>query len=242
MLNLNTANHYANALQQDQQGSREALLKRVLSPSPVFTLHGNDCDERGKVEQFISEKFRTSYSAEIHEFMPQILSMRCLNSFSGAIGMRKAASSSLFLEHYLDSSIENSISTACGEPVARNEIVEIGNLVAGRKGPSQFVFLIATTVLKLAGYKWITFTATQELANNLNKLGFPMVKLADARLNCLSQEESQEWGSYYDTCPQVFVGSLDAAAAIARKRPMFRQALALYRKEIKRLVLELRGN
>ena len=241
MYQTNTVNEYQQGQAQDHSVSREALLRRVLSPSPVFTLHDRDCDERGKVEQFISDKFRATYNAGIHEFMPQILSMRCLNAFSGAIGMRKAAGSALFLEQYLDSSIEASISRASGVQIARKDIVEIGNLVAGRRGPSQFVFLIASSVLKLAGYKWITFTATQLLANNLKKLGFPMVKLADANVDCLSEEESKEWGSYYDTRPQVFAGSLGAAAAIARKRPLYRQALALYRREIKCLAQELRG-
>ncbi len=221
---------------------REALLSRVLTPAPVFTLHGRHCEERQDIEDFIAGKFHSSYGAQIHEFMPILLSMRCLNKFSGAIGMRRAGSSSLFLEQYLDSPIEDCLSNAVEEKVARKDIMEIGNLVAGRKGPSQFVFLIATSLLHLAGYKWITFTATQALANNLNKLGFPLVKLADATSDRLPGNEASEWGAYYDTKPQVFAGSLDAAAALARKRPLFRKALVLYRRKIRRLAKELAGN
>ena len=94
----------------------------------------------------------------------------------------------------------------------------------------------------LSGYKWITFTATQALANNLKKLGFPLVKLADATSDRLLGNEANEWGAYYDTKPQVFAGSLDAAAALARKRPLFRKALVLYRRKIRRLAKELAGN
>jgi hypothetical protein len=238
MVYLDTAKEF----QSHHTAPREALLSRVLSPTPVFTLHGRGCEERQDIEQFIADKFQADYNADIHEFMPMLLSMRCLNSFSGAIGMRRAASSPLFLEQYLNNSIEESIANASDEKVGRRDIIEIGNLVAGRKGPSQFVFLIATSLLHLAGYKWITFTATQALANNLNKLGFPMVKLADADVDCLTKEEAKEWGSYYDTRPQVFAGSLDAAVAIVRKRPLFRKVFALYRREIKRLAQELSGN
>lgn len=221
--------------------SREALLSRVLSPSPVFTLHGRDCAEREAVEHFVAERFRSCYQAEIHEYLPLLLSMRCLNNFSGVIGMRDARTAPLFLEQYLDAPVEQALGDVLGETMARGDIVEIGNLVAGRKGPSQFVFLIATSILHEAGYKWITFTATRTLANNLNKLGFPMVKLADANPARLPEHAIADWGQYYSTQPQVMAGSLDAAMAIARKRPLFRQAMALYRREIRRLARDIRG-
>lgn len=64
---------------------REALLSRVLTPASVYTLHGRHCEERQDIEDFIAGKFRSSYGAQIHEFMPILLSMRCLNNFSGAI-------------------------------------------------------------------------------------------------------------------------------------------------------------
>jgi len=222
-----------------QSQARDALLRRVLTPAPVFTLHDRQCEERLKVEKFVAEKFHSCYGASIDKFMPELLSMRCLNNFSGVIGMRKAANASLYLEKYLDSTIEESLSLTFDLPVNREEIVELGNLVAGRKGPSQFVFLIATSVLHEAGYKWITFTATQSLANNLNKLGFPTARLAEASVECLPDSEASEWGSYYETKPQVYAGNLDTALAVARKRPLFRKAMALYRRQIKQLAREL---
>ena len=223
------------------QNGREALLARILSPSPVFTLHGRHDDERQQVEDFVANRFRKDYCAEIHEFMPDLLSMRCLNTFSGVIGMRRAAGSALFLEQYLDGDIESVLSAASGHDIARRDIVEIGNLVAGRKGPSQFVFLVATSLLFDAGVRWITFTATQTLANNLEKLGFPMIKLADASSEYLPESEAGEWGSYYQTRPCVFAGSLEGAMEIARRRPLFRKALAMYRKQIMELAREFEG-
>jgi len=218
---------------------RETLLDRILSPAPVFTLHDRADLERESVEHFVAERFQKDYGAQIHEFLPLLLSMRCMNGFSGVIGMRRAASVPLFLEQYLNKPVETAIKESTGEEISRQDIVEIGNLVASRKGPSQFVFLIFTSVLYQAGYKWISFTATQTLANNLNKLGFPMVKLADASSDSLSSDEADEWGSYYDTSPQVFAGNLEGAMAIARKRPLFRKALVLYRREIGQLAREL---
>lgn len=221
---------------------REALLDRVLAPSPVFTLHDAGHDERADVEAFVARKFHESYGAQIHEFMPLLLSMRCLNRYSGVIGMRRAAAHPLFLEKYLDDDIEQVLAATAGEPVARDGIVEIGNLVAGRKGPSQFVFLVAMTALHEAGFSWITFTATRSLANNLDRLGYPMIKLADASQERLSAAEARDWGSYYHTRPQVFAGSLEAATAIVRKRPLFRKVMALYRREIRRLAGQISGH
>lgn len=229
------------AINEDVTRTHDALLSRVLSPSPVFTLHDRSEEDRPAVEQFVAERFFKDYGAQIHEFLPLLLSMRCLNQFSGVVGMRRATNVPLFLERYLDKSIEQAISEEAGEEVERRSIVEIGNLVAGRKGPSQFVFLIFTSVLHQAGYQWITFTATQALANNLNKLGFSMEKLADANIDRLSPDEAEEWGSYYQTRPQVFAGNLDSAMAIARKRPLFRKALLLFRREIRDLADQIRG-
>jgi hypothetical protein len=238
---MHTLNSSIQVQDHSQDNAREALLSRVLSPSPVFTLHGRDDPERDSVEKFVAMRFFKDYGADIHEFMPDLLSMRCLNCFSGVIGMRRAATSKLFLEQYLDNAIEEVLSGTTGADVGRREIIEIGNLVAGRKGPSQFVFLIATSMLHEAGYKWITFTATRTLANNLNKLGFHMVKLADASLDRLPQGAAGEWGSYYRTQPCVYAGSLDGAMAIARRRPLFRKAMAMYRRCIRKLAKEFNG-
>lgn len=218
--------------------ARDALLDRVLSPAPVFTLHGRGGAGREDVERFIASRFHRDYGADIHEFMPDLLSMRCLNTISGVIGMRRAAASPLFLEYYLDAGIEEVLVAATDGNIARHDIIEIGNLVAGRKGPSQFVFLIATALLYEAGYKWITFTATQSLANNLHKLGFPMVRLADAGSERLPGGTAEGWGSYYQTRPGVYAGSLDAAMTIARRRPLFRKAMAMYRRRIRQLAAE----
>lgn len=220
---------------------REALLGRVLAPAPVFTLHHHDDAERAQVEGFVAERFQRDYGADIHEFMPDLLSMRCLNSYSGVIGMRRAAGATLFLEQYLDCPVETLLSEVSGQAIARRDIVEIGNLVAGRKGPSQFVFLIMATLLHEAGIRWITFTATRALANNLAKLGFPMLKLAEASSDCLPETEAQEWGSYYHTQPCVYAGSLEGAMAIVRRRPLFRKAMAMYRRQIRQLAQEFRG-
>jgi len=220
---------------------REALLDKVLAPAPVFTIHRQSDADRAEVEAFVADKFYEAFGAQIHEYMPALLSMRCMNGFSGVIGMRKAATSPLFLERYLDADIETVMAQRLGQDIERREIIEIGNLVAGRKGPSQFVFLVAMTALYDAGYRWITFTATRSLANNLDKLGFPMTVLADASVECLDQIEAQEWGTYYASKPQVYAGSLEDAMAIARKRPLFRRAMAMYRRRIRDISRQISG-
>ncbi len=70
----------------------------------------------------------------------------------------------LFLEQYLAEPVENLLGSVLGEPVARRELVEVGNL---------------------------------------DKLGFPMHKLADASPQHLDAATRAEWGRYYDSKPQL---------------------------------------
>ncbi len=153
---------------------RKSLFSKLLSPAPEFSLSSEEDGSRGEAEAFIKQKFQQSYAADIHEFFPDLLCMRCLGMLSGTAGMRTAKNRELFLEQYLEKSVETELSQLLKVDINRNSIVEIGNLVSSQRGASHLLFLLFTTVLHRAGYNWIVFTATKALYNNLIKLGFEL--------------------------------------------------------------------
>ena len=217
-----------------------SLFDKLLSPAPEFDLSFTDDHNRDDIEDFIREKFREAYAARIDEFFPSILCMQCFGRLSATAGMRVARQAPLFLEQYLDHTIEHELSQRTGDTVPRSSIVEIGNLVASQRGASHILFLLFTSVLHHAGYQWITFTGTRALQNNLGKLGFELTYLCEADPSKLEGNAQETWGKYYDTRPQVLAGNLDNAMQIIQSRPLFRRVLRLYRSRISELVHEFK--
>jgi hypothetical protein len=225
----------------DTAVNRDTLLRRMLTPAPVFELAGPDDSQRPQVEAMVAEKFQSAWQARITHFLPWLMSMHCLGHCSAVAGLRPAARSGLFLEQYLDQPVEQLLGSVIGKHIPRSELVEIGNLAASQRGASHLLFLVMTAALHKAGYKWITFTATRALRNNLDKLGFPLHKLADASPQNLDEAALAEWGRYYNSAPQVMAGSLDVAMQLINERPLMRRVLRLYRYQINLLVDAMRS-
>jgi hypothetical protein len=227
-----------------KQAARVALLERILNPLPDFKLNASQSEPAQVVCDYVRERYLTSYDAEVKHFLPWLLSMECLGHQSGVAGLQPAQQSTqqspLFLEQYLALPVESLLAAKTGEPVQRRSIVEVGNLVAGRKGASHLLFLMFTATLQAAGYEWIVFTATRGLRNNLNKLGFPLVELQAVDVAGLAPDVREEWGSYYSTEPKVMAGRLQDAAALINSRALYRKIARVYRPTIQALAATLR--
>lgn len=219
---------------------RDSLLRRTLTPGPRFELLVAPDLLRREAEQYVAERYQAAYHAELHHFLPWLLTMRCLGSLSGVAGMGPASGQPLFLERYLSAPVEQVLAAHSGTGVARADVVEIGNLSADQRGASHLLFVVFSAVLHRAGYRWLTFTATRALRNNLQKLGFPLLTLGAATLQQIPADEHASWGSYYDTDPQVVAGSLDEAMRIIQERPLLRRVMRLYRYEITYLAESLK--
>ncbi|MBE0473622.1 MAG: thermostable hemolysin [Rhodoferax sp.] len=125
----------------------------------------------------------------------------------GAAGYRRADSGALFLERYLDVPIEQAILERSGVQVERHQIVEVGNLAASGLGTARTLIAKLTRQLALQGFRWVTFTGTQEVLNSFHRLGLApqLLALADpARMG----ESLADWGHYYDNQPQVVFGEI----------------------------------
>lgn len=162
---------------------------------------------RAEAERFIHEVFSRRYGAQVTAFAPNLLLLEQNKQVIAATGWRAANDTTLFLERYLDLPIERAMAELADQPVARDRIVEVGNLAADKNGSTIHVILKLAEFLNDLGYEWVVFTATRELIGIFSRLGLPLLALTPANPERLG-ETAAEWGSYYDMQPIVVAGKI----------------------------------
>lgn len=191
----------------------QAALKILNKPevAAVSTSHIDVTSlRRSEVEAFIRNVFARHYGAKVASFAPNLMLLEQQGQIVAATGWRSAKSNTLFLEHYLDTPIEDAMAQLANQCVKRERIVEVGNLAAEKAGGSLHVILSLASHLDRLGYEWVVFTATQELIGIFARLGLPLLALAKADPTRLG-DQAQEWGSYYDTEPIIVAGRIRLA-------------------------------
>ena len=172
-------------------------------------------------ETFIQQRFRKAHGADIRHFMPELFGMSDVyGTLSAVVGVRLASSGPLFLEGYLDESIEPLISAAAGQSVARTSVVEVGNLAASDTGSARLSIIVMTYLLAMGGLEWVAFTGSLGLVNSFHRLGLKPVTLCAADPARLG-EERHAWGSYYESKPWVHVGNIRAGFIHLRNIGLF---------------------
>lgn len=215
-------------------------LARLLSPVPAFLAHLPGDAGRGRVERYIAARFHEAHGANIHDFMPVLLTMGCHGQITAATGVRAAANQPLFLEQYLPGRLEHVLGVAAGEAIQRVNIAEIGNLVATQGGASYLLFLVLTALLQQAGFEWVAFTATPQVRKVLAHLGLHVHRLCRADPGRLTGSSAAQWGSYYASEPQVVAGKVADAMAVLNERKLYSGVLSLFRMQIADLAETLR--
>lgn len=183
----------------------------VLDTGPasmqVGLLDEHDAGRRA-VEEFIHRNYASAYGADVRHFLPRLLVLHDAAELRAALGFRRARGNRLFLEKYLDISVEAALSLRAGRYVPRHGLVEVGNLVTAHAGGARWLIAALTAYLKGAGYDWAVFTAVKALRNAFARLGVELVTLAPADPGRLTPEERAHWGSYYATEPMVVAASV----------------------------------
>jgi hypothetical protein len=130
------------------------------------------------------------------------------------VGYRRASTEPLFLERYLDAPVEQVLSAALHRPVARDAVVEIGNLAAD--DATALVELWARAANDLGTDCEIAVaTLTAPLRAMFARLGLQLVELAPARIERVADPKA--WGRYYASDPRVCAGSIaEGQQALAR--------------------------
>jgi hypothetical protein len=163
---------------------------------------------RGELEAFIADSFLDSYGAEVSHFCDVLLGCRDADGhWIAALGYTLAADGPTFLEQYLDAPLEAAIGARAGDPVARADIVEVGNLASIHPGAARALIVSTTRRLHGLGLRWVAFTATVSLLNSFTRLRLQPQVLAAADPARLA-DAGQRWGSYYDTQPKVMFGDI----------------------------------
>ena len=181
-----------------------AAAKRHRAENVTLTSSDIHAPDRQEIEQFVHDVFAKTYGADVHQFMPTLVSLRDEDGqLVAAFGMRKASEAPLFLERYLDSPVETVFSQRFNRNITRNQITEIGNLaVANPRNAGVLIAHVIQHSLDI-GMEWCVATAHHSLQNGLIKGGRDVFALQGADKNRLSPSELVTWGSYYDNAPQV---------------------------------------
>jgi hypothetical protein len=216
-VNQTTANTLqAISVAAPQRRRRPASFSQALAVG----LESTDSDDRQILEASIAQKFDQQYNAQIHHFLPHLLSLSESEELGAVVGVGLAGQSELFLERYLDTTVEQAVSQAVRAPIDRGQVVEIGNLAAAVPGTASLLFAVLATILHRAGIRWVVCTATPQVKTMLGNMRFPIRTICDADIAAMG-DQADEWGDYYASRPQVIVGDTrHAAEAVSSSRLM----------------------
>ena len=163
-------------------------------------------DDRDAVSDFIRAKFLRDHGAHLHHLMPHLFSLRRPgDEIVAAFGLREAAHERLFMECYLDEPVESRIARLSGREVARDRIIEVGNL-ATTLGGARAMIAALTKHLHETGTEWVTFTGVHALRHAFHRLGLRPLSIAAATPDRLSDSERLLWGRYFEGRPVVMAG------------------------------------
>lgn len=182
--------------------------RRVPGPALRLAEALAGAPERAELEAFVQGAFARKHDAAVTSFMPTLLSFRDGGgALRGVIGLRSAAPKPLYLEQYLEQSVESAIATATGRPVQRHQVVEVGNLAGANCRAAMRMVAMLPTYLLARNYRWIVFTATSAVRGILQGFDAPLVELARADGSRVSNG-ADRWGRYYANDPRVLAGYL----------------------------------
>lgn len=194
---------------------RESHRQHAVADSAHFRLRVLDASDpqRPGLQTFIAEHFLQHYGARVTHFGQHLMGCRnARGQWSAALGFSDASTRPLFLEQYLDTSIEHAIAQHTGQWVDRSRIVEVGNLSARHAGSARLLIAHATRHLYKLGYRWVCFTATTSLLNSFDRLNLHPTVIAQADPAKLP-DGGRNWGRYYETQPQVMIGHIASGHA-----------------------------
>ena len=220
--------------------TKMALSKNFYARQFEFDVVTASDADKGNVQAYIAEVFNSRYNAKISHFLPSFLKMSSAGSLIGAVGIQAAGSDKLFLEQYLPRRSEQIVSEFFAKPVDRHRIVEIGNLVATKRGSSYLLFIILAATLHTAGFRWMLFTATEQVKQIILKMKYSPITLCNADPSKLS-DASAKWGTYYQSNPHVMAGDLNMANEILNAHPLFVSLLEPYRHLVRSWANDLVG-
>lgn len=149
----------------------------------------------------IEAHFRKTHGASIT--MPAVrlaVAWSATGAILGAAGMRDAAHG-FFSQIYLDSPVDQVLTRLTGSPIAPEDVIEVVSMACPHPAATLPLIEAVTAEGRRTGKCWGLFTATGPLMRLLRRTGVPLLPLAPARPDRLT--DAAQWGRYYQTDPWV---------------------------------------
>lgn len=171
-----------------------------------------------KVNRFIRQQYFLAHGANLGHLMANLYALEEQDgTLLGAVGLDDFGGSPRLVECYLKQPAEVYLSQHLGMSVAREQIMEAGNLAAtnltGAVLLTAFLFDEAHRQQKI----WALFTATSAVRLALKRIGIPHESLLSATLDCVSGDYGS-WGTYYEQDPQVVLVNIREGLQAVRKK------------------------
>lgn len=179
----------------------------------------SDAKKREEISTFIRDGYQKSFDADISVTMPALLYIEDKN-LKAALGMR-GGKETFFVQQYLDKPIIECVKGYLPK-VAVEQLVEIGSLYSNSNRFTIPLFMVTAVTAYLLGKKALILCGTQHVLELLSKSGVEFYKLADAKESHL-QPSSDNWGTYYQTKPQVVAVSIDAVMALIEENKFYKK-------------------
>ncbi len=179
----------------------------------------SDAKKREEISTFIRDGYKKSFDADISVTMPALLYIEDKN-LKAALGMR-GGKETFFVQQYLDKPIIECVKDHLPEVVVE-ELVEIGSLYSNSNRFTIPLFMVTAVTAYLLGKKALILCGTEHVLDLLTKSGVEFYKLADAKEGYL-QENTDNWGLYYHTNPQVVAISIDAVMALIEENKFYKK-------------------
>ncbi|MCX2524727.1 thermostable hemolysin [Larsenimonas rhizosphaerae] len=159
----------------------------------------------------IKTRYQQVHDARLTYFHPHQFVLDQGGQWRGSAGFSSARTAPLYLEQYLDDPIEALVSDHLGRPVARDGIIEVGNLVAA-SGYSRPLIAVLTRFFSSVNADVVVFTGTPLLLAAFYRLRIALISLGAALPERLSDMTTQ-WGRYYAHRPVVVAAPVAASLA-----------------------------
>jgi len=215
---------------------------QLLLPHLTVDLVSEDSLERPLVERHIKNHFFKAYKADVTTFLPFILSARTKKQITSTLGFRVGKDEQrFFLEHYLSTDVESTLSGLLNKPIARNKIAEIGSLTSNFPSISHTLFVLVVSILYRAGFQWALFTATTQVVKMIADLELATITVCDAVADSLP-DSGQSWGGYYENKPKVIAGDLETAYRNLSQHPVSSFMINNYQQTIDEIVGKIKNH
>ncbi len=157
---------------------------------------------RDHAENFIRKIYAAEYGARLQALPSRIFAVLSDNNDIACAAGLRFHDDGFFSEAYLDSPIEQVLRELSRRPIARSEIFEISTFASSSpRAIAGFIDSIGRFG-EANGFLWSFFTLTRRLHRLIQRLGRPLVHLADADYRRIPDHE--KWGTYYASAPKVF--------------------------------------